>query len=441
MKPFGGNFEKALTRNELETVLSETVAGIAVISPRADGISLDYTNNAFFTIFGYTRDEYEEIGDDVRMNLFNPGDFMNFMSIINTDIAPGTVQKFECRINKKGGEKGWVLISARKTGKSRTGDHTFIINIVDITDMKRLQMQIQEEKEKYEIVEEISDNILFTYDVIEDVFECSPKILRGLRKNTRLENAIEAITYGDVFDHRDIPNFVEAFSNALSGKRLNVFDARIINNRDDGVWHRIKFAPVFNEEGSPVKFIGTMIDIDKEKKEKSRLIVQAETDQLTGFLNKISTGMKISESIKEMPDDCCAMFLLDLDDFKLLNDTYGHQEGDKFLRRFTSRLASDFRTTDILGRVGGEEFVIYLRSIGGNISLIEEKAKEIENICHSIQLECSPDKEYSCSIGIALYPDSGLSYSELYERADKAMYYVKKNGKNGYAFYDEDKMN
>ncbi len=440
MKPIGGNDEKELSREELEMVLTEAVGGIAVVSPRSDGISLDYTNEGFFSIFGYTREEYELLGDDVRLNLFNPGDFMNLISKINTVTEPGFEQKFECRINKKGGEKGWVIINTRKPRNAKPGDQVFVINIIDITDQKKLQMQIQEEKERYEIVEEISDNILFTYDVLEDVLDCSPKILRGLRRGTRLENAIEAITYGDYLDHRDVPVFIEALSNALSGKRLNIFDARILNMHDDGIWYRVKFATVFNEEGSPIKFIGTMIDIDKEKKEKSRLIVQAETDQLTGFMNKISTGLKISEAIKEKPDDCCAMYLLDIDDFKKLNDTYGHQEGDSFLRQFTSKMSCAFRTSDILGRVGGEEFVIYIKSVNKSPNIVEEKAKEIEKICHSIRIASAPEKEFSCSIGIALYPEAGLTYSQLYERADRAMYYVKKNGKNDYAFFDEFKM-
>lgn len=434
MRRIGGEYEASLSREMLETILKETVTGIAVVSPRVDGIQLDYTNDGFFSLFGYTRDEYEELSEDVRMNLLNPEDFMNTITRLNTDYAPGEIQKFECRINKKGGETGWVLISTRKPHDAKKGEQTFVCNLVDITDTKKLQMQLQKEKERYEIVEEVSDNIIFNYDVVTDTFEASSKLLRGLGTNTKITNAIENFTYGNILDHRDVPAFIGALSSALSGKRINVFDARIINSRGDSIWHRIKFATVFDESGNAVRFIGMLSDIDKEKKEKNRLIAQAETDQLTGFLNKISTSLKISEMIRENQNGNGVMFLLDLDDFKKLNDTYGHREGDLFLKEFTTKLALSFRTTDVLGRVGGEEFVIYVNGVGDNTHYIKEKAEQIESICHSVKLDCAPDKEFSCSIGIATYPNDGETYTQLYEKADRAMYSVKRNGKDGYAF-------
>ncbi len=434
MRRIGGEYEDNLSREMLEAVLRETVMGIAVVSPRVDGVQLDYTNDGFFSLFGYTRDEYEELPEDVRMNLLNPEDFMEVIKRINTDYSPGEIQKFECRINKKNGDVGWVLISTRKPRDAKKGEQTFVCNMVDITDTKNLQMQLQREKERYEIVEEVSDNIIFNYDVVNDVFEASSKLLRGLGTKTKITNAIENFTYGNILDHRDVPAFIGALSSALSGKRINVFDARIINSRGDSIWHRIKFATVFDESGNAVRFIGMLSDIDKEKKEKTRLIAQAETDQLTGFLNKISTSLKISEIIKENQEGTGVLFLIDLDDFKKLNDTYGHREGDMFLKEFTNKLALSFRSTDVLGRVGGEEFIIYVNGVGDNAHYIKEKAEQIESICHSVRLESAIDKEFSCSIGVATYPADGETYTKLYEKADKAMYSVKRSGKNSYAF-------
>ena len=431
---YGGKMECELEKAELEMILSDTVAGIAMVSPHSEGVKLEYTNEGFFALFGYTRDEYETLPQEVRLNLFHYDDFMNIISRVNTAYKPGEIQKFECRINKKDGEVAWALFSVRKPHSAQENEQRFICNIVDITEMKHLQMRIQEEKERYELIEEISDDIMFNYDVATDTLECSPKILRTLRTATKVEDAIEYITYGNVLDHRDIPLFIEAVSNALSGKRINIFDARIINQRSDAVWHRIKFASIFDAEGNAVRFIGTISDIDKEKKEKSRLIAQAETDQLTGFLNKVSTGLKINELIKEYPNEPGTMFLIDIDDFKLLNDTYGHHEGDIFLREFTSKLTLAFRSTDILGRVGGEEFVVFVNGLGDVKELVEEKAKEIEKICHSVKLEKAKDRVMSCSIGVAIYPETGMDYNDLFEKSDEAMYYVKKHGKNGYAF-------
>ncbi len=434
MRRIGGEYEANMAREELEAILQETVAGIALVSPHMDGVRLDYTNDAFFQIFGYTREEYEELGVDIRLNLFDKKDFMNIITKINTDYAPGEIIRLECRINKKGGERAWVLISTRKSSKSENGEQTLVCSIVDITEMKKQHIELERSKERYEIVEELSDNILFTYDVTTDVFEASSKILRSMGTRTKIENAIESITYGDILDPRDVPAFISALSNGLSGQKKNSFDGRVINNRGDGVWHRIQFYVVYDENGDPVQFVGTLTDIDKEKKEKNRLIVQAETDQLTGFLNKISTALKVNELIREQEDG--ALFLFDIDDFKKLNDTYGHRVGDIFLKEFTNKLLMSFRPTDIFGRVGGEEFILYLTGVGNNTHYIEEKAVQIQNICHSIKLDVAPEREFSCSIGIALAPENGTNYVQLYEKADEAMYYVKKNGKNNFAFYE-----
>ena len=436
MRRIGGEYEESLSREQLESLLQESVSGIMIVSPHPDGVRLDYTNNGFFEIFGYTREEYENLGEDVRLNFFNERDFMGIVTKINTDYAPGEVLKFECRINKKGGEQAWVLITTRKPHNANKGDQTHICNIVDITDLKKIQLQQEKEKKRYEIMEELSDNIFFNYDVASDVFEASAKILRSMGTRTRIENAIENMTYGDILDHRDVPAFIGALSNALSGQKKNTFDARIINNRGDSVWHRIKFYVVFDENNNAVQFVGNITDIDKEKKEKNRLIAQAETDQLTGFLNKLSTTLKVNELIKEEDEDG-AFFIFDIDDFKKLNDTYGHRVGDIFLKEFTNKLSISFRTTDVLGRVGGEEFVLYLSGVGDNKHYLEEKAVQIQTICNSIRLDAAPDKEMSCSIGIAKFPADAKSYIELYEKADKAMYYVKNHGKKNFAFYDE----
>ncbi len=436
MRRIGGEYEESLSREELESILQETVAGIALVSPHPDGVRLDYTNNGFFEIFGYTREEYEGLGEDVRLNLFHERDFMNIVTKINTDYAPGEVLQFECRINKKGGEQAWGLISTRKPRNANQGEQNFICSIVDITSMKKIQLQYEHEKNRYQIMEELSDNIFFTYDVANDVFEASSKILRSMGTRTRIENAIENMTYGDILDHRDVPAFIGALSNALSGQKKNTFDARIINNRGDAIWHRIKFFVIFDENDNAVQFVGNLTDVDKEKKEKNRLIAQAETDQLTGFLNKLSTTLKVNELIRE-DDEQGAFFIFDIDDFKKLNDTYGHRVGDIFLKELTSKLSLSFRTTDVLGRVGGEEFVLYLSGVGDNRHYLEEKAAQIQSICNSIRLDAAPEKEFSCSIGIARFPFDGKTYTELYEKADKAMYYVKKHGKKNFAFIDE----
>ena len=157
------------------------------------------------------------------------------------------------------------------------------------------------------------------------------------------------------------------------------------------------------------------------------------TNELKGLI----PAEMANEIIKDEEIDEGVFFIFDIDDFKKLNDTYGHRVGDIFLKEFTNKLSLSFRSTDILGRVGGEEFVLYLSGVGENKHYLEEKANQIQTICNSVRLDACPEKEFSCSIGIARFPSDAKTYTELYEKADKAMYYVKNHGKKNFAFYDE----
>ena len=435
--PLGKGLGNDLGRDALADVLKEIVSGVVVVSVGKDGVSFDYANEEFFHILGYTRQEFFETVNDNILDIFDANDFAGLVDRTKNIYNSGDVIQIECSVKKKNGEKGWIIITTKMTNSGNLFDKRYVCNVVDITHMKELQSQLQEQQERYEIVQELSDDILFSYDVHEDVFEASSKMLRSLGTKTKITDAMENFTYGSIFDPRDVPTVITAYSNAISGKKVNIFDARIMNNRGDYVWYRVKFAAVYDSEGEAVKFIGTLCDIDKEKREKNRLIFQAQTDQLTGFLNKISTSLKISETIKADQEDFGALFLVDLDDFKELNDTYGHRQGDKFLKEFTNNLSHSFRSTDILGRVGGEEFVIYVSGVGETKHFIEEKASHILQICRNTRIENAPEKEFTCSVGIARFPSDAATYIELYDKADKAMYYVKKQGKNNFAFFED----
>lgn len=436
MALYGGLAENQLEKELLESILGEAVTGIALVSPHPDGVKLEYTNKSFFSIFGYSREEYEFLDDETRLTLFNHSDFKKIIGRINTDYAVGEALRFECRINKKGGEQGWVLITTRKLDNEKFGAQRFVCNISDITDMIKLQNDIEKEKERYELVEEMSDDIIFTYDVVRDVFTCSPKILRSLRKNTYLNNAMESVIYGDIFDQRDIHRFIEAVNNGISGKRINSFDARIINLHGDGIWHRIKFAAVFDNDGNALRFVGTIRNIEKERRDKKRLFSHDETDRLTGFLNKIAASVRVNEGIRDGEVSDAAMYVIDLDNFKLLNDTYGYGAGDGFLRDFTRNLSLSCHADDILCRVDGEKFAVFVNGKGGAKKSAKEKAVEISDICKNVVVENAPGVKITCSIGVSRYPKDGESFGELFSGAEDAMLTVKNKNKNGIAFAD-----
>lgn len=164
---------------------------------------------------------------------------------------------------------------------------------------------------------------------------------------------------------------------------------------------------------------------------------QADTDLLTGLNNKIATERKIKSYINET-DQQALIFLLDIDNFKKINDTMGHAYGDKILRELGHGLAAEFRMSDILGRTGGDEFMIFLKNIKDE-TIVTKEVNRVVRFFHDLR---AGDGEYvkyavTASIGCAVYPRDADNFEDLYKAADKALYKAKKRGKNQLALYAE----
>lgn len=174
-------------------------------------------------------------------------------------------------------------------------------------------------------------------------------------------------------------------------------------------------------------------------KKSEELQSKAETDLLTGLLNKIATEKRIQEYIDgEGSESSGMLFVLDIDNFKKINDTMGHAFGDQVLSTLGIRLRNQFRVSDIIGRIGGDEFIVYLKNINDEDARQREANRVIEFFK---DFRAGDYVKYSAtaSIGVSLYPQDGSSFEELYKAADKGVYLAKQRGKNQLAFYSETK--
>ena len=160
------------------------------------------------------------------------------------------------------------------------------------------------------------------------------------------------------------------------------------------------------------------------------------TDALTGLLNKASSEEELTKVCKSAIG---SLMMIDLDSFKLVNDIHGHSMGDKILVSFADILRAAFRPTDILGRMGGDEFIAFCNGVHDE-ETIKHKSQFInDRIVESAKKLMGDDMNIplGASIGCVFVPHSGNVFSELYKKADKALYTVKQNGKHGYNILDE----
>lgn len=158
------------------------------------------------------------------------------------------------------------------------------------------------------------------------------------------------------------------------------------------------------------------------------LIKYAQTDALTGLYNKETTKLQTDELLTKQSDQLHAFLILDMDCFKQINDRYGHAVGDSILQQFGKILRGTFRQEDILGRIGGDEFVVVMKNIKTK-KMVLYKAKELLEKTEKYQFEELKGKNISISIGIAMAPKDGDCYMDLYKRADQALYQAKREGK------------
>ena len=161
------------------------------------------------------------------------------------------------------------------------------------------------------------------------------------------------------------------------------------------------------------------------------------TDALTGLLNKASAAVELT---KICQSSLGALMMIDLDSFKLVNDIYGHDMGDKVLISFADILRSAFRAGDLIGRMGGDEFIAFCAGVHDDV-VIEHKTQFInERIWESAKKLMGEEMNIplGASIGAVFVPMSGNVFPELYKKADKALYTVKQNGKHGYCIYNDD---
>ncbi len=222
-----------------------------------------------------------------------------------------------------------------------------------------------------------------------------------------------------------------------SGTLSVSLEARMLKSDGEYHWSHHNLLLIPDSHTHLAKIIGYMKNIDEQRKKEEEKTVRYQKDGLTGLYTKIVAEKLIEDYLsgdgKHMKH---ALLVIDIDDFKNINDTYGHLYGDAVLKELSVGLTNLFRYSDIIGRIGGDEFVVLLKHITLT-NLMPEKADALLDVFSNISQSKDSGKRISGSIGIATYPNDGANYKDLFLKADKALYMAKKSGKCAYCFYDE----
>lgn len=286
-------------------------------------------------------------------------------------------------------------------------------------------------------------NIDITNDIFEDCTVNDPLCI-VIEPGQPYSGSLENILNGRL-NREDMNEYIKVFSrnNILETYRRGNNEVRLEylthsgNDRDR--WMRTTMRLVIEKSTGKLKGFMHVKDIDYKKRTQLEIEYKSKHDLMTNVLNKASLIKSIEDALKE--EDVAekgAFIILDVDEFKHINDTYGHPFGDEVLIKVADILKSNLKKTDIIGRIGGDEFCVFLPKINSHKRIVQY----IENIRTAISnIYICDDGSYgvSCSMGVALCNGRKMTFDEIYKEADMAMYQIKKNGKNGYCIYNYDK--
>ncbi len=296
-----------------------------------------------------------------------------------------------------------------------------------------LMKKIEYYQQYFDIMQKFSKDLLSRIDVKKKTLIHRGSTSNFIGLSQEVENFPEAMRDTRLIHPDDLEGYI-AFVYRLMNGATSSFDVRFQLN--DGAFekYRLQASPIFDNKGNVVQVVGKSENIQKYVELK----IRANYDALTSALNKQSFRELVESNIsRAMATDKFALLFIDFDDFKNINDTMGHVFGDFLLEATGKRILNCIRSHDKLGRVGGDEFVVFFQ-FAPNPEAVLERA---EAILHSLRREFTyGDMRYkaNASVGISLFPDHGNDYGALYDKADKALYKSKELGKDIATIYSKD---
>lgn len=416
-------------KTEVIEMITNNINGGLKGSNDDDTYSFFYVNEGLPKILGYTYDEFMEMSGGSAVGAVYPPDLPKALEDCERCFAKGSTYSSEYRIRKKDGTLMWVLDSGMK---SLNSDGIVKINsiITDITQLKNIESELKLERERYRIALQNITDIMFEYDIENDNFVRYQRV--EIDRKIELEN-FETRNYSNILkDGKSIHlDDIGKLLEVLRGNLRETIEIRKLESliKDEWRWIRVQCSVIYDGDHNPIKTIGVLKDITEDKSKLEKLIAQTQRDPLTQLYNQKASENFIDEHlINTEQKNSEALMVIDIDDFKTVNDTFGHLEGNEVLVAVSKILMQNADDKDIVARIGGDEFMIFMKSLSNN-SVI----KSINDILTDVsEVKVKNNHQITLSIGIAFATDSSKSYKNLFSKADEALYLAKASGKNCY---------
>lgn len=390
-------------------------------------------NAGFYRFLGVSREEFGQRFHNRMSEVIFPDDLEGFRAEEGEQLRQGATVTSEIRLTCAGGILKWAWINAEL---AREGDgECFYCTFVDITPLKEAQETARLDQQRYEIVMGQAQDIIFEWNLARHSIEFSEKCGSKFDFSSITGDFPGCAEQSGCIHPDDDAVFQGLIRRVEQGEPYTVAELRLRMKGGGYLWCKAAVTALFDAQGKPVKAVGVLSDIQEQKNKLLSIEEFARRDSLTGLYNKGAAEMLVCNSISARSKEPAVLMMMDVDNFKGINDTYGHPAGDLVLKKISEKLGSLFRESDIIGRVGGDEFIIFLPHVRDE-SMLQVKADAILagfRECFETELV---HYRVTCSIGAAVYPRDGEDYNGLIRKADIALYRAKREGKNQYRVYN-----
>lgn len=424
--------KQLLNRNRELEALTENIPGGVHQCLDDSNFTIISMSNSFLSLFGYTREEIQELFHGRFAEMIVPDDRESVQNAMKRQLAHGNTVESEYRVRRRDGALLWILDKGRLFIQP-DGTRTFYCVLLDITAQKKEQEALRLSLERHQIIMDQATDIIFEWDIARDALVFSANWRKKFGYDAISESISRWIPYSANIHPDDMPAFLKIMRDTAAGVPYSETEFRIRDVMGCYTWCRIRATTQYDGGGHPIKAVGVIVDIDTDKKQRQKLLDQAERDSLTGLLDREAARRAIGKYTLGGNNNHGVLLIIDLDDFKQINDCYGHLCGDAVLTDAARTFRRIFRASDVTARIGGDEFMVYMPGLSQENA--EKKMKELMEALESIQVYGQKKKVY-CSVGAAFYPTDAGDFQALYRCADLALYHVKNSGKHSMAFYD-----
>ena len=362
-------------------------------------------------------------------------DMFNPAALHRSFVREGKEQlRFVYRRFGKDGEPVWFETVAMRQNNAFDQDVLLVAMSHSVDDQKAQELRMQEQlwlqAEELRVTTGRMRRTICFYDVVERSLTVPEDYAKAHRMPSVIYDYPESRLGAQNGMGLDAQKKVRAFYSAIQRGEPEGSCVVFSQHPEFGSrWKRWEFASVYDQKGQPRRAVIFVEDVTEQLAIQKR----AEQDGMTGLLNRATTQERICRLMTEKAPGI--LIHIDLDDLKTINDTFGHGEGDKALRGIAQTLRQHFRDSDVVGRIGGDEFLVFLPGAAENQNTIAASVAALLRKLTVISVGAQEERKVHCSIGCAVQTGKEQSFDELYKQADMALYHVKRSGKNNFAFY------